>query len=169
MVVGQQDTPLTQDGREQAARLAAVMRGRDVSALYTSPLRRAAETAEMVGERLGLAPASDERLAETRKGRWEGRRLDEVKAGEPELYAALRHDTARFRYPGGESLAEHRERVVAALRDVAAGPLPALVVCHSGTIRCALSLGDPRGLAAWRCFTVPNVTPMTFDVAWLPR
>jgi broad specificity phosphatase PhoE len=169
VVIGRRDAALTGVGREQAARLAAALRRRGVNALYTSPLRHAAETAEIAGERLGLAPTPDTRLAETAKGRWEGRRLEEVKANEPELYASLRHDAARFRYPDGESLAEHQSRVVAALRDITTGPLPALVVCHDGTIRCALSLADPRGLAVWRSFTVPNATPIAFDVAWLPH
>jgi hypothetical protein len=41
------------------------------------------------------------------------------------------------------------------------------VVCHDGTIRCALALGHPDGLAAWRAFTVPNAEPIAFDEGWL--
>lgn len=50
-----------------------------------------------------------------------------------------------YRFPGGESLAEHRVRVAAALVTVRAGPLPALVVCHGGTIRAVGGLAGPRG------------------------
>ena len=63
-----------------------------------------------------------------------------------------------WRFPGGESLQEQQDRVLAALNDVeAAGELPALVVCHGGSIRVVLCSRDPRGLAAFHEFEVPNV------------
>ena len=53
---------------------------------------------------------------------------------------------------------EPEQRVVAALTDIhAAGPLPALVVCHGGSIRVVLCKRDPRGLDAFHDFDVPNV------------
>ena len=62
-----------------------------------------------------------------------------------------------FRFPGGESLQEHADRVWASLQDIrATGPLPALVVCHRGSIRTVLCRDDPRGLSAFHEFEVPN-------------
>jgi broad specificity phosphatase PhoE len=167
MLLGRHELPLNGAGRRQAAELAAVLAGEGLVRLYVSPAGRALETAEIVAGRLGLEPIVDERLAETAKGRWEGRRRDEVKAADPETYRALRRNPAGFRFPGGESLREHQRRVAASLAEVAAGPLPALVVCHDGTIRCALALGHPAGLAAWREFTVPNAQAIAFDERWL--
>jgi broad specificity phosphatase PhoE len=64
---------------------------------------------------------------------------------------------AGFRFPGGESLQEHSDRVWAALQDIRAeGPLPALVVCHRGSIRAVLCRSDPRGLDAFHEYDVPN-------------
>ena len=169
LVVGRRDIPLTATGREQALRLGELVRDRGLAAVYASDLRRAVETAELATRGLGLALRVDPRLAETDKGDWEGRLLEEVKRTERAAYDVLRHATASFRYPGGESLAEHVARVTAALGDVARGPLPALVVCHAGTVRCALALAHPDGLAAWRGFKVPNATPVAFDPACLPQ
>jgi broad specificity phosphatase PhoE len=79
---------------------------------------------------------------------------EEAKAADSARYRALRREPGRFGFPRGESLAEHQARVRAALSEIAADPSPALVVCHYGTIRCAMALGHPRGLGAWREFRV---------------
>jgi probable phosphoglycerate mutase len=167
MLLGRHELRLNAQGRRQAAELAAAVAGDGLVRLYASPAGRALETAAIVAARTGLEPIVDERLAETAKGRWEGRVRAEVKRTEPQLYRALRRAPERFRFPEGESLREHQRRVRSVLAEIAAGPLPALVVCHDGTIRCALALGHPDGLAAWREFTVPNAQPIHFDERWL--
>ena len=78
----------------------------------------------------------------------------------PEAWEAWMRAGTEFRFPGGELLAGHCERVSAALDEVAAGPLPALVVCHGGSIRCAFAQRAPRGLAAFHELSVPNATVM---------
>ncbi len=159
-VQGWIDKPLNDRGRAQAKELAAAVRPRGVRLLYSSQLARARETAELVACELGLELVVDERLAESRRGEWEGRLLEEVAREEPERWAAWRRGGADFRFPGGESLAEHAERVAAALTAVRAGPLPALCVCHGGTIRCAFALTNPRGLDSFHELDVPNAQPL---------
>jgi broad specificity phosphatase PhoE len=51
-------------------------------------------------------------------------------------------------------------RVVASLADVGRGPLPALIVCHGGTIRCAFANTAERGLDSFHELDVPNARPM---------
>jgi probable phosphoglycerate mutase len=155
-VQGSLDPGLNDRGREQARELARSVADEGIAALWSSDLRRAAETAEVAGAELGLDPRLDERLRESDRGRWQGRLLQEIQAEEPEAWAAWMRGGADFRFPDGESLGEHLERTRAALDDVAAGPLPALVVCHGGTIRCALVRRHPRGLDAFQDITVPN-------------
>lgn len=134
------------------------------------PGRHGETIATRRGVRLELEPVVDERLIETHKGRWEGRLREEVKRREPHLYRRLRRTLERFRFPGGEALAEHQRRVRAALVDVAAGPLPALLSCHVGTIRCTLALGHPGGLAGARELSVPNARPIASTSAgWAAR
>ncbi len=159
-VQGWIDSPLNDHGRAQAQELAALVKPRGVAAVYSSHLSRARESAEIVARELGLEVTVDERLAESRRGDWEGRLLDEIEREEPELWAAWRRGGAEFRFPGGESLAEHADRVAAALTDVRAGALPALCVCHGGTIRCAFALASPRGLDSFHELDVPNAQPL---------
>jgi probable phosphoglycerate mutase len=156
-IQGSRDTPLNDAGRRQAAELAERIGGEGIQALYSSQLRRAYETAEIVGAHLALQPRVDPRFAEADRGELEGLRWRDVAASDPQLYAAWRAADDSFRFPGGESLREQLERVIAALADVrAAGELPALVVCHGGTIRVALCHVHGRGLRAFHDFEVPN-------------
>jgi glucosyl-3-phosphoglycerate phosphatase len=154
------DTPLNDTGRAQAHEVAARLAERNPAArsLWTSDLSRAHETAAIIGERLGLDPRPDARLREASRGRWEGYTFAEIERDEPELYAAWQQAPAQWRFPGGESLLEQQQRVTASLTEVhAGGQLPVLVVCHGGSIRVMLCAADPRGLAAFHDFKVPNV------------
>ena len=164
-VQGWIDSPLNARGRAQAHELAAAIDGRGIAAVYSSHLGRARETADIIAKELGLTVVVDERLAESRRGEWEGRLLEAIAREEPELWAAWRRGGAEFRFPGGESLAEHAERVAAALADVRRGPLPALCVCHGGTIRCAFALANPRGLDSFHELDVPNAQPLELPEA----
>jgi broad specificity phosphatase PhoE len=159
-VQGSIDIPLNDRGREQAAELADAVRDRAVVALYSSHLARARETAAIVASGLGIEVVVDDRLAESHRGSWEGRLLEEIEREEPELWAAWRRGGDAFRFPGGESLREHADRVAAALADIRSAALPALAVCHGGTIRCAFALQHPRGLDAFHELDVPNARPM---------
>lgn len=157
-VQGFTDTPLNDTGRRQAESLAERLAGEPIVSLWSSDLSRALETAQIVGTRLGIEPRPDARLREADRGRWEGRRFIDIEREEPALYAAWRRAGDTFRFPGGESLKEQMDRVLSCLRDIRAdGELPALAVCHGGSIRVVLCSGHPRGLAAFHDFEVPNV------------
>jgi broad specificity phosphatase PhoE len=156
------DTPLNDTGRRQAAELAEKVAGFEIACLWTSDLSRARETAEIVGARIGITPRLDARLREASRGRWEGHFFDTIEREEPSRYAAWMAGGAEFRFPGGESLLDQQERVTASLRDIhEAGDLPALAVCHGGSIRVLLCARDPRGLDAFHEFVVPNVAVET--------
>ena len=156
---GWRDTPLNDTGRRQAAELGERVLGEGIVALWSSDLIRASETAEIVGARLGLRVRLDARLREANRGRWEGRFFHEVQEEEPDLYAAWMRAGAQWRFPDGESLQEQQQRVLACVDEVrAGGELPAMVVCHGGSIRVLLCRSDPRGLEAFHSFTLPNTT-----------
>lgn len=155
---GFRDTPLNEVGLEQARALAErVAEAFDVRSLWSSDLSRARATAEIVGGRIGLEPRLDPRLREGYRGAWEGRFFVDIAREEPEAYAAWQRAGADFRFPGGESLQEHSDRVWEALEEIrAAASLPALVVCHRGSIRAVMCRFDPRGLDAFHEYDVPN-------------
>jgi broad specificity phosphatase PhoE len=136
---GHLPVPLDATGRQQAVDLAELAARRPWAALWASPLQRARETAAAVGEAIGLDPRFDPRLAETDTGDWTDRAFDEVLADDPDGFAAFRRADRDFRFPGGESFAEQYERVAVALADIRKDQLPALVVCHRGVIRLALT------------------------------
>jgi broad specificity phosphatase PhoE len=136
---GQQAIPLDDTGREQARDLAERAAAYGFRALWCSPLLRARETADVVAARLGLEPREDARLMETDAGDWTDRSFEDVRAHAPELFDKFAAGDPSFAFPGGESFEHQEERVEAALRDVEAHALPALVVCHGMVIRAALS------------------------------
>jgi broad specificity phosphatase PhoE len=155
-VQGSLDPPLNERGREQARALATEVAPLGLRALYTSRLRRALETAAIVGDALGLEPRVDERFAESWRGEWEGRLQHDIESEDPDAWAASFGVEQDFRFPGGESLAEQAARVEAGLADVARGPLPALVVCHGGSIRRVLAARQPEAVSASGPVAVPN-------------
>jgi probable phosphoglycerate mutase len=172
---GQRDTPLNEHGRAQARELAERVATLDppVAALWSSDLSRAYETAAIVGARIGLEPRPDARLREGWRGEWEGFPFDEIAARDPERYAAWRNPDAElgFQFPGGETLAQQQARVLECLREIAAEQNGArgvaLAVCHGGSIRTVLCRRDPRGLAAFHTFEVPNAALVPVEEAAL--
>jgi broad specificity phosphatase PhoE len=152
---GQLPVPLDDTGREQAHALAREAAGREWAALWCSPLERALETARIVGDAIGIAPQLDARFAETDCGDWTDRLFDEVQAEDPDEFALFQAADPGFAFPGGESFAQQGERVQAGLADVRAGALPALVVCHRGVMRLALSTARGEPLSA---IEVPNAS-----------
>jgi len=136
---GHLPVPLDATGREQAAELAERAAAYEFSALWCSPLLRARETADIVARRIGLQPREDARLQETDAGDWTDRTFADVRAEAEQRFDAFASADPGFAFPGGESFAEQDERVAAALADIEAGALPALVVCHGMVIRAALT------------------------------
>ena len=134
--LGTTDAPLTLLGREQALQLAQAAARLKPSAIYSSPLLRAHETAEALAAVIGLRVTETRELREMDFGAWEGLTRAEAKALDPDGLAAWEtgKDVAP---PAGESLAAVRARVVALARELAArhpGEAVALV-SHVGPIK----------------------------------
>jgi broad specificity phosphatase PhoE len=137
---GQLPVALDDTGRAQAVELAERAAAHGFSALWSSPLLRARETAHAVAQRIGLTAREDSRLMETDAGEWTDRSFADVQAQAPELFAAFLAGDPKFAFPGGESFAQQEVRVAAALDDVERGDLPGLVICHGMVIRAAMSV-----------------------------
>ena len=158
---GQQEIPLDDTGRAQAAELAERAAGYGFRALWCSPLLRARETADIVAARIGLEPKEDARLMETDAGDWTDLTFAEVRARTPELFDAFAAADPSFAFPGGESFVEQEHRVSAALADVERGALPALVVCHGMVIRAAFASRAPDRSVPFQ--RVPNAALVPLD------
>jgi probable phosphoglycerate mutase len=141
------DPPLVDAGREQAAAAAAEIERRGgADVVVCSPMVRTRETAQVVGEQLGLTPIVVDGLEELRFGEWEGRTFAEVMSGWPDAMAAWL-ESPDVAPPGGESARAAAGRIGAALDRVLAehSGRRVLVVAHVGTIRVltARALGAP--------------------------
>ena len=134
---GHADQPLNEAGRRQARELAEQLQAEPVTAVYTSPLRRASETAEIVAARFGLAPRPLDALLEIDVGAWEGLTIDEVRARYPERGDEDWHAG----WEDGETHDELARRVVPALVELgirhAGGHV--LAVTHAGPLRAAIA------------------------------
>jgi probable phosphoglycerate mutase len=158
---GQQEIPLDETGRAQAAELAERAVPYGFAALWCSPLLRARETADAVAARIGLEPIEDARLMETDAGDWTDRTFIDVRAEAPEQFDAFASADPDFAFPGGESFAQQEVRVEAALAEVERGALPALVVCHGMVIRAAIYLRSGKDATMFK--RVPNAAIVPLD------
>jgi broad specificity phosphatase PhoE len=136
---GHVDVPLNQDGRTQAHALARRLRGWDIDAIYTSDLSRAAETAAILGEALGLVPIPDAAWREIDLGGWVGLSDAELKLQfADELTAVARgEDVPRG---GGETMASVQARAVEAFEGMRRSHLKQTValVSHGGTLKALI-------------------------------
>ena len=136
LVQGCTDVGLSARGRGVVARWRLPEAWAEARVL-SSPLRRARETAAIL---TGRAPTVDHRLIEMDWGRWQGRRLADVRAEAPVAVAANEARGLDFRPPGGESPREVCARLQELLAELAADPRQVVAVCHKGVIRAALVL-----------------------------
>lgn len=141
---GHTDRPLSDYGRRQARELAGELGEEELEGVYSSDLARARETAEIVGERLGLPVVLDPDLREKDWGTWEG-------------LNAVERDRVEF---VGETTEAHQERILRALRRIAErhpGNGRVLVVTHGGSMRrvqtAAMGLAMPvvENCGRWLC------------------
>jgi broad specificity phosphatase PhoE len=136
-IQGLNDEPLTELGREQAQALAYRLRAQYApSALYSSPLRRARQTAEIIAAALELSVRVEDGLKEYDPGVVTGMRLEEVQAQYPEIARRWAEDSWRVPIPGEEGVEAFQQRVMAAIGAIVAahdGETVA-VVAHGGTL-----------------------------------
>ena len=137
---GHIDSCLTDAGHEQAAEAAPVLASLAPDRLVSSDLRRAVDTAEVVGAACGLPVKFDPRLRETHLGLWQGHTVAEIERDYPGAIATWRSDPA-WAPPEGESRIDvvARSRPVvdeldAELADSDGVSETVLLVAHGGLI-----------------------------------
>lgn len=127
VLLGQADPPLGEQGRLDAVKILA---GVDLALIYSSPLRRAVETARLFAGTTPVEILAD--LKEISHGAWNGLDWAEIEAGDPELARRKREDWFGVTAPGGESWFDFATRVAGAFECIRAGPKPCAVVAHAG-------------------------------------
>lgn len=153
---GWTDIPLTARGHEQAEVAAAYLTEHyPINRVYTSDLKRAAQTAEHTAAKLGIIPIPDKSLREIYGGLWEKCYFDDIAEKYPDDFLIWRHDIGNARCTGGESFSEVQARTLAAIRRIAQDNpgQTVLVATHATVVRslvCAL-----RGITADDAHTLP--------------
>ncbi|MEO6811729.1 MAG: histidine phosphatase family protein [Isosphaeraceae bacterium] len=145
------DPSLDPEGQDQARRAAGALATLPITAVYTSPLARAFETAAIVALPHRLDPVAVPALIEADIGRWEGLTWTEAQAQDPDQHARFHADPGATAYPDGESFLDVSRRVGPTLADLADAHLgeQIIVVGHNVVNRAYLAtlLGLPIDLA----------------------
>ena len=164
---GQNDSPLTPLGMQQARQLARRLKNVAFTALYSSDLGRAHQTARCIADATGHEVIADEGLRERSFGIFEGLTNHEIKVKHPDLHALFEKRIPDFVMPGGESAAQFVRRCVVTLERIARRHEDeTIVVVSHGLVldamyRTAVSMPIeiPRGFPLLNC----SVNTFRFD------
>jgi broad specificity phosphatase PhoE len=147
---GSTGAELSEQGRWQAAQLGERLSQQNITAIYSSPLSRALDTARIIGGHCSVEPVTRDGLREISHGRWEGMKREDVEREFAAEYAAWEADPFTFAPAGGESGVAVLARALPVMRDIVTAHVgrQVLVVSHKATLRLVLSsflAFDPRG------------------------
>lgn len=144
---GRLDIGLSARGQRRAQLLARTLDRVPLAAVYSSPSRRALETAGPLAATHHLTPVVDESLREIDFGEFEGRSYDEIRLSAPALYRAWMETPTYVRFPGGESYQLLRRRALDAMEAIRGRHVgeTAAILSHGGILRAMLAdcLGMP--------------------------
>ncbi|MFC1870557.1 histidine phosphatase family protein [Chloroflexota bacterium] len=139
---GRIDVELNETGINQAELLARHLRHSKIEAVYSSPLKRALKTAEMLASYHQLDVVTTPNLVDFDYGNWQGLSHQEVQDKYQQLYAEWIKNPHRVKMPTGESLIQVRKRAMAVVSEVKAKYTGAVVlVSHrvvNKVLTCAL-------------------------------
>lgn len=117
---GQADPPLNERGLTQARQLLPELRGVGLDVLYSSPLRRALQTAQILAQALDIPLHTEPRLMEIHQGEWQTLLYTEIAVRYPEIFHRWQTEPWTVTIPGGENIAQVQERVYAAVDEILA-------------------------------------------------
>ena len=110
------DLELTEKGISQAEKIALRLKNEKIDRIYSSPLKRCRQTAEIIGKNLDLKISFASELKEVNFGIFEGLSIKEAKKKYPKLFLARQEDKWNFRIPKGESYKDAAENILKFLK-----------------------------------------------------
>jgi len=163
---GWSEEALTSRGESQAEEVAKDLISCEIDRIYTSPLKRAHQTAEIIGNVLGKSPIIEESFKELRLGLWQGMHEDEVARQYPEEWRLWNTRPAELVLGGRETLHEMLDRVLAGLRKIKLKQncTAVLVVTHLALIRVLLLHTQKMDLNLYRTISVPNAKIFEIEI-----
>lgn len=115
---GRRDIPLNENGKKQAEETGNYLKERKIETIFTSPLTRSKQTAEIIGEQIGASIITIGELTDMDFGIWEGLSLTEVMERFPEEYKIWKSTPMSWKIQGAETLRDVRKRVSKVLRNL---------------------------------------------------
>ncbi len=156
---GRNDEGLIEEGIEQAEKLGKILAGQEITAIHSSPVQRAIETAEILNRMTGTEIVVDPDLIEILMGPWRGLSEEEVALSYPEEFAIWQIRPSELSLPGRETLAEVQDRALKALGRILSVEAHAvnLLVTHVAVIRCLILYFRELKLNAYKSLRIPNL------------
>jgi probable phosphoglycerate mutase len=158
-IQGQLDIGLNDTGRWQARRVGEALAAEEITAVYSSDLGRAHQTAQSISEVKGVPVIADEGLRERSFGIFEGKTFDEIHENWPDHAHNWRKRIPEWQPPdGGESLLELRERVTRTMRELAARHPgeQIVIVAHGGVLDALYRIATGQEVNSPRTWELPN-------------
>ena len=138
-IQGQLNSELSQLGHRQCSAVADALAGLPIDTIYSSPLKRCAESARIIAERLKFDVRFDDRLMEIHAGVFQGRCWPEIEREYPDDARRWKSQEPDFCIPGGESRRQVMERAFAAFAEIKrADHQQVVVVAHGGSLSGAI-------------------------------
>ena len=155
---GKSPEELTATGVIQAKEAAEKLKFRNVHSIYSSPVRRALQTAEIIREKLGADFFVKSAFREMELGPWEGLSENDVARMYPEEWSIWQNIPAELKLPGRETLGELLERVLAGIQNIYRGghSRNIVIVTHVAVIRVLLLWHAKKSLNLYKTIHVPN-------------
>ena len=165
---GRSDETLTDTGREQVRQTCQELSGIEIDAIYSSPLMRTRQTAEIIVDELNwdLPINAEDNFNELKMGPWEGMSEADVAANFTGEWATWNSNPAELRLDGRETLAELQSRVLNGMRSIenSASGNSILIVTHVAIIRVITLFASSQDLNCYKSIPVENAKIFSFPM-----
>lgn len=159
-VQGRTDIELSSEGIMQAKLLAERLMTEDINVIYSSSLKRAHRTAEIIAEYKQCDVIKSEMIHEICFGPWEGMAINEIKTKYSEHFRVYREDPVNFKLPGAETFDDLTTRTYSAIIDIVNRHKGSniLLVSHGVTIKAAIIKILGMDITAYKGFRIDNAS-----------
>lgn len=165
-IMGREQVPLNDKGREMVAAVAGQLAGEGIAAVYTGTLVRTKETARILAGAWGAKIIEEPRLDESAYEKWVGRKYAEIKGDRDfDLYGTKPTES---NFSEGEGMTEIQERALAAVGRIAeeARGIKAALVSHADVIKPVITHYLGMDLDAMHRLAVANASVTVLDLGY---